>query len=154
MSGYTQLTQGQRYQMDALLKAGHNQTMIATILSIHKSTLSRELQRHQGLQGYRPKQAHVTAMQRRNEKPKTHIPLTTWAMVNALIKQDWSPEQISGGCMKNKESRSAMNAFTSKPTKINAKEVIYTSTCVARNNGVNVMANKISPRVHPQSHQH
>ena len=31
MSGYRQLTQGQRYQMEALLKAGHNQTMIATI---------------------------------------------------------------------------------------------------------------------------
>jgi transposase, IS30 family len=70
--------------------------MIATILSIHKSTVSRELQRNQGLRGYRPQQAHVTAMQRQYEKPKTHIPLTTWAMVNALIKQDWSPEQISG----------------------------------------------------------
>ena len=45
MSGYRQLTQGQRYQMEALLKAGHNQTMIATILSIHKSTVSRELRR-------------------------------------------------------------------------------------------------------------
>ena len=96
MSGYTHLTQGQRYQMEALLKAGHNQIKIATILSIHKSTVSRELRRNQGLRGYRPKQAHVKAMQRRYEKPKTHIPLTTWVMVNALIKQDWSPEQISG----------------------------------------------------------
>ena len=43
MSGYTQLTQGQRYQMEALLKAGHNQTMIATILSTDKSMVSREL---------------------------------------------------------------------------------------------------------------
>ena len=95
MSDYTQLTQGQRYQMEALLKAGHNQIKIATILSIHKSTVSRELRRNQGLRGYRPKQAHVKAMQRRYEKPKTHIPLTTWVMVNALIKQDLSPEQIS-----------------------------------------------------------
>ncbi len=74
MSDYTQLTQGQRYQMEALLKAGHNQIKIATILSIHKSTVSRELRRNQGLRGYRPKQAHVKAMQRRYEKPKTHIP--------------------------------------------------------------------------------
>jgi IS30 family transposase len=59
MSGYTQLTQGQRYQMEALLKAGHNQIKFATILSIHKSTVSRELRRNQGLRGYRPKQAHV-----------------------------------------------------------------------------------------------
>ena len=96
MSGYTQLTQGQRYQLEVLLKAGHNQTMIANILAIHKSTVSRELRRNRGLRGYRPKQAHEKAMQRRHEKAKTHIPLTTWVVVNALIKQDWSPEQISG----------------------------------------------------------
>ena len=77
MRDYTQLTQGQRYQMEALLKAGHSQTKIATILSAHKSTVSRELRRNQGLRGYRPKQAHEKAMQRRYEKPKTHIPLTT-----------------------------------------------------------------------------
>ena len=51
MSGYTQLTEDQRYQVEALYKAGHNQTMIATILSIHKSTISRELQRNRGLFG-------------------------------------------------------------------------------------------------------
>ena len=95
MSGYTQLTQGQRYQVEALYKAGHNQTMIANVLTVHKSTISRELRRNRGLRGYRPKQAHEKAMQRRHEKLKTHIPLTTWAVVNALIKQDWSPEQIS-----------------------------------------------------------
>jgi IS30 family transposase len=38
MSGYTQLTQGQRYQMEALHKVGHNQTMIANVLAVHKST--------------------------------------------------------------------------------------------------------------------
>jgi hypothetical protein len=44
--------------------------------------------------------------------------------------------------MKNKESRSAANAFTSISTKISVKEEIYTSTCVARKSVVNVMANK------------
>ena len=77
MIGYTQLTQGQRYQMEALYKTGHNQTMIATILSIYKSTVNRELQLNQGLWGYRPKQAHVKTMHRRHDKPRTHIPLTT-----------------------------------------------------------------------------
>ena len=43
MSGYTQLTQGQRHQVEALYKAGHNQTKIANILTVHKSTISREL---------------------------------------------------------------------------------------------------------------
>jgi len=95
MRVYAQLTREQRYQIEALLKTGHNQTMIAKVLSAHKSTISRELKRNHGLRGYRPKQAHEKAMQRRHEKSKTRIPLTTWVLVNALIKQDWSPEQIS-----------------------------------------------------------
>ena len=48
--------------MEALRKAGHNQTMIATILSTHKYAVSRELQRKRGLRGYHPKQAQVEAM--------------------------------------------------------------------------------------------
>ena len=44
--------------------------------------------------------------------------------------------------MKNKESRSAANGFTSIYTKISAKEEIYASTCVARKSVLNVMANK------------
>ena len=70
--------------------------MIANILTVHKSTISRELRRNRGLRGYRPKQAHAKAMQRRHEKLKTHLPLTTWAVVNTLIEQDRSSEQISG----------------------------------------------------------
>ncbi len=57
MSGYTQLTQAQRYQIEALLKAGHQQTEIAEVLGVDKSTISRELKRNRGLRGYRPKQA-------------------------------------------------------------------------------------------------
>ena len=44
--------------------------------------------------------------------------------------------------MKNKESRSAENGFTSISTKISANEEIYTSTCVARKSAINVMVNK------------
>jgi hypothetical protein len=44
--------------------------------------------------------------------------------------------------MKNKESRSAANGFTSISAKISAKEEIYTSTCVARKSAVNAMENK------------
>ena len=51
--------------------------------------------------------------------------------------------------MKNKESRSSTNEFTSIPTKISAKEEIYTSTCVARKSVVNVMANKTTGEVSP-----
>ena len=55
MSGYTQLTQEQRYQIYALMKAELNQSEIAMIVGVHKSTISRELRRNTGQKGYRPK---------------------------------------------------------------------------------------------------
>ena len=42
MSDYTQLTQEERYQIEALLKAGHPQSGIADTLNRDKSTISRE----------------------------------------------------------------------------------------------------------------
>jgi IS30 family transposase len=99
---YTQLTQEQRYQIYtlytlryALLKAGHNQTQIAHIIKVHKSTISRELRRNRGLRGYRPKQAHRFALNRRR-KAWYRIESSTWVVIEVLIRQDWSPEQISG----------------------------------------------------------
>ena len=38
----TQLTQKERYQIEALLKMGHHQSEIAVVLKRHKSTISRE----------------------------------------------------------------------------------------------------------------
>ncbi|HEB56323.1 MAG TPA: IS30 family transposase, partial [Gammaproteobacteria bacterium] len=48
MMRYTQLTLEQRYQIQALMKAGKNQTEIAEIIGIHKSTISREVRRNTG----------------------------------------------------------------------------------------------------------
>lgn len=97
MSLYTQLTQQQRYQIYAFLKAGFSQTATAEEIGVHKSTISRELSRNHGLRGYRPKQAHATAMQRRQQANK-YVKLTpaVVALVIRLIKQDFSPEQVSG----------------------------------------------------------
>ena len=64
MSDYTQLTQEERYQIEALLKAGHPQSEIATVLKRHKSTISHEVRRNRGLRGYRPKQAQRLALAR------------------------------------------------------------------------------------------
>ena len=64
MRVYTQLTQGQRYQIEALVQTGHTKK----VSSFNKSTISRELKRNRGLRGYRPKQAHEKAMIRQHEK--------------------------------------------------------------------------------------
>jgi IS30 family transposase len=54
---YKHLSQAERYQIQALMKAGHEQSQIAKVLDRHKSTISRELSRNTGSRGYRPKQA-------------------------------------------------------------------------------------------------
>lgn len=92
---YTQLTQVQRYQIYALMKAGLNQTQIANIVGVHKSTISRELRRNRGQRGYRPKQAHKHCVQRRLHKSQPRIAQTTWHLIEHLLREQWSPEQIS-----------------------------------------------------------
>ena len=91
---YTQLTQEQRYQIKALLKMGHRKTEIAECVGVHKSTISRELKRNRGKRGYRPKQAHQFAVQKRKTNKK-RITGQTWEKVEERIRQDWSPEQIA-----------------------------------------------------------
>lgn len=92
---YTQLAQEQRYQIYALMKAGHRQTEIAAIVGVHKSTISREVRRNRGLRGYRPLQAHQWALQRRQTKAPCRLTPEQWRLIDHLLREDWSPEQIS-----------------------------------------------------------
>jgi IS30 family transposase len=93
---YQQLTREQRYQIYALKKAGHNRTHMAAILGVHKSTVSRELVRNGGQRGYRPKQAQELAARRQQLRVRPRIGPLTWAQVEGLLRQQWSPEQITG----------------------------------------------------------
>ena len=93
---YTQLTHGQRYQIYGLMKEGHNQTQIAANLACHKSTISRELRRNRGYKGYRPQQAQAMAHDRHYKSHPPRIAALTWARVELLLLQQWSPEQIAG----------------------------------------------------------
>ena len=93
---YTQLTQEERYQIYALNKAGHDQAEIAGVIDRHPGTISRELRRNRGLKGYRPQQAHQLALARRADKAQSRISEQVWQQVEALIRDEWSPEQIVG----------------------------------------------------------
>lgn len=97
---YKQLTSEQRYQIYALLKSGQKKSEIAKVLGVHKSTIGRELKRNRGKRGYRPKQAHRKTLRRR-KKTKKRINAKTWAIVEEKIRQDWSPEQVSGWLKRN-----------------------------------------------------
>lgn len=94
MQHYSQLTSEQRYQIYALKKKDHTMTEIAHVIGVHKSTVSRELRRNAGGRGYRPKQAHELALQRRDEKVRFGIKESTWQRVEQLLREDWSPEQV------------------------------------------------------------
>ena len=97
MGKYTQLTQEKRYQIYAFLTAGFLQTEIASETGVHKSTISREIRRNRGKKGYRPKQANAMANSRR-QNAKKHMKITpeTIDLIEKLICQDFSPDQVSG----------------------------------------------------------
>jgi transposase, IS30 family len=104
MRTYHQLTQEQRYQIYALKKTGHSGTEIAEVIGVHKATVSRELRRNRGERGDRPQQAHKLALERRS-KAVARIRTKTWATVEKLLCQEWSPEQISGRLWKEQKIR-------------------------------------------------
>jgi len=94
---YTHLTQDERYQIYILKQAGHVQSEIAKLMKRNKSTISRELRRNCGQRGYRPAQAHVSAVQRTqasNNSPR--VAAKTWRFVDSKLGKLWSPEQITG----------------------------------------------------------
>ena len=94
---YKQLTLDQRYEIQAYLKAGFSLSEIAIEIGVHKSTISRELTRNTGKRGYRTKQAHSKALARRKSARKSiRFTAAVQAIVESLLRKEWSPEQIAG----------------------------------------------------------
>lgn len=97
--GYRHLTYEQRCQIYAFLKRGTSQEIIAKLLGITQSTVSREISRNCGGRGYRYKQAQKNASTRRNKASSRARKLTSELKIYIdalLIKKQWSPEQICG----------------------------------------------------------
>ena len=72
---YTQLSIEQRYQIEALRKAGNSQSFIADQLEVHRSTLCRELKRNVprrgiGARKYAAEKAQIKTNNRHRFKPK------------------------------------------------------------------------------------
>ncbi|WP_192034467.1 IS30 family transposase [Halomonas sp. YLGW01] len=95
--GYRQLTQTQRYQIYARHDLGMSRRQIARELGIHNSTVSRELRRNATDSGYDPEQAQSCSDHRRRTSWKwtKRLPSMIAAVVDRL-REEWSPEQISG----------------------------------------------------------
>jgi IS30 family transposase len=103
MKKYTHLSQGQRYQLEALLKIGMTKTYISKFLGVHRSTLYREINRNSKQQYCRDKYeadfAHQLSEKRLQLKPryqKQCKPIER--RIIWLLRHKWSPEQISNVC--------------------------------------------------------
>ncbi|MFA6045683.1 MAG: IS30 family transposase [Phycisphaerales bacterium] len=97
---YTQITPHERYALSLLRQQGYTQTMIARALGRHRSTISREVRRNvwrEDGRTYRPGKAQsYTNHRRRVSRRNAHFTPGDWAAVEAVLREDWSPEQVVG----------------------------------------------------------
>jgi IS30 family transposase len=98
---YNQLTLVKRYQILTLTKERYNQKDIAFKISVHPSTISRELKPFKNKE-YNPEEAHIQAKLRHIKKPKRKaITKHIEKYIRSKLKEDWSPEQIAGRMKKD-----------------------------------------------------
>jgi IS30 family transposase len=105
MTGYTQLTQVERYQIQALAELKYNISLIAGELGRHKSTISRELKRNGDDGGYAADRAQLRALALGQHRSRPRVTRLTRALVKHKLRLDWSPEQISLWLAKFKPQR-------------------------------------------------
>ena len=95
MKQYTQLSQEERYDIQAALKSKTSVTELSRTLNRSRSTIYRERSRNQGKRGYRAKQAHELS-KARHYKRISAVTEFGKGYIECLLRQGWSPEQISG----------------------------------------------------------
>ena len=73
------------------------QQEIAEVVAVNQPTISRELRRNRGERGYRHKQAHHKATERKNNATKAKkMTASMIILVEEKLRGKWNPEQISG----------------------------------------------------------
>lgn len=96
---YHQITHGERYRIAALRQEGLCPAAIARRIGRHRSTISREYDRNGSRwdNGYRPSRAQEQANGRRSRSRRNQrFGDLEWDLVEALLRDDLSPEQTSG----------------------------------------------------------
>lgn len=94
---YHQLTSEDRYTISLLRKQGYVVPQIAQLLSRHKSTIYREINRNRCNDGwYRVEKAVSRTRGRRSRSRRNRqFDEMDFSLVNHCLKKKWSPEQIS-----------------------------------------------------------
>jgi IS30 family transposase len=96
---YTQITPSERYTLGLLRGQGFSNAEMARITGRHRSTIGREFDRnHSPYDGaYRPTVAQEKTNGRRSRSRRnSHFGKPEWKVVDTLLREKFSPEQISG----------------------------------------------------------
>lgn len=96
---YRQITYAERYTLGLLRQQGLAPAAIARILHRHRSTIGREVRRNGTPRDgcYRPQLAEWYARGRRSRSRRNRrFSTRDWERIQALVREDWSPEQIAG----------------------------------------------------------
>jgi transposase, IS30 family len=104
MRSYLQLSQDERYHITELRIRRRSNSEIARQLKRALSTIGRELERNKKvIDGhYRADLAQSYAKTRRSRLRRGfHLAPECWQLVVTLLKQDWSPQQISNWLRKH-----------------------------------------------------
>ena len=99
MKSYRQLHADERVQIATLRYQNFSLPRIAQILGRHRSTVWREVRRNRAPYdgGYRSARAHERAVARRKRSRRNQqFGHAEMGRVEALLRQQWSPEQVSG----------------------------------------------------------
>lgn len=105
---YCQITSGERYTLAALHVQGFSQAAIARHLGKHPSSIGRELKRNSTRydMAYRPSRANEYANGRRSRSRRNRrFGPAALKLVEDLIREDYSPEQVSGFLKKTGQLR-------------------------------------------------
>ena len=96
---YHQITYEERYTLGLLRRQGLSSAAIARVLGRHRSTILREVRRNRAASDgtYRPQLADWYSRGRRSRSRRNRrFGPDDFRVVVRLLKQKWSPEQISG----------------------------------------------------------
>jgi IS30 family transposase len=95
---YHQITPEERYTLGVLRKQGFSNAQIARAMDRHRSTIGREFGRNCRKDGgYRPAVAQEkTNGRRRRSRRNSQFGSAEWELVETLLRDKFSPEQISG----------------------------------------------------------
>ncbi len=96
--GYHQITLAERYTLSVLRKQHFSNGEIARFMGRHRSTIGRELRRNSRKDGgYRHAVAQEkTNGRRRRSRRNSQFGAVEWELVETLLRDRFSPEQISG----------------------------------------------------------